>query len=178
MQYRRNREAGGTYFFTLVTYQRQHLLTIPENIIRLRTAFKREMHKRSFEIEAIVILPDHLHTLWILPETDDDYSTRWSNIKRYFSTACVGVTGDVLKSRQSKRNKPVWQNRFWEHTIQNERDRQNHMDYIHYNPVKHGLVKSPGEWPYSSFRRSVKKGWYEESWGKGEPENIKGMDFE
>jgi putative transposase len=111
-------------------------------------------------------------------ETDDDYSTRWSNIKRYFSIACVGIKTDTSKSRQAKREKPVWQNRFWEHTIKSERDRQNHADYIHYNPVKHGLVISPGDWPYSSFGRCVNKGWYDENWGKGEPENIKGMDFE
>ena len=178
MQYRRSREAGGVYFFTLVTYQRQTLLTLPENIQRLRTAFQRERLKRTFDMEAIVILPDHLHTIWRLPAGDDDFSTRWSNIKRYFSIGCVGVDSNLPSPRQSKREKAVWQRRFWEHTISDEQDWRNHLDYIHYNPVKHGLVKSPKNWPYSSFKRCVDKGWYDENWGKYTPEHIRGMDFE
>jgi len=161
MQYRRSRQSGGSYFFTLVTHQRQPLLSIPENIGRLRIAFKREMEKYPFTIDAIVVLPDHLHTIWTLPENDTDYSTRWSRIKRYFSSGCISANAAQSASRHNKREKPVWQRRFWEHTIRDENDWQRHMDYIHYNPVKHGHAKSAGEWPYSSFKRCVQRGWYE-----------------
>lgn len=178
MRYRRSRQAGGSYFFTLVTHQRQNLLSIPENIARLRTAFKREKEKRPFTIDAIVILPDHLHTLWTLPEGDSDYSLRWNQIKRYFSMGCVGAHAKQSISRRTKREKPVWQRRFWEHTIRDENDWRRHMDYVHYNPVKHGYARKPGEWPYSSFNRCVGKGWYSPEWGSVEPKSIKGVDYE
>jgi putative transposase len=178
MRYRRSYQPGGSYFFTLVTYRRQPLLSIPENIDRLRTAFKRETEKNPFTIDAIVILPDHLHTLWILPEGDHDYSSRWSRIKRYFSIGSVGAHALQSPSRSRKREKPVWQRRFWEHVIRDENDWRRHMDYIHYNPVKHGHVRMPGEWPYSSFARCVKKGWYPPDWGATEPENLKGINYE
>lgn len=138
MEYRRSRQTGGHYFFTVVTHQRQPLLTMPENIERLRAAFRREMEKRMFVIDAIVILPDHLHALWRLPEGDADYSGRWSRIKRHFSAGCVGIRAAQSASRQNKREKPVWQRRFWEHTIRDDEDWRSHMDYIHYNPVKNG----------------------------------------
>jgi len=178
MKYRRSQQQGGSYFFTVVTYRRQSILLLPENINRLRVAFKKEMEKYPFTIDAIVILPDHLHTLWHLPEGDNDYSTRWSRIKRYFSSGCVGVVEQQSTSRHDKREKPVWQRRFWEHTIRDENDWQRHMDYIHYNPVRHGHAQAPGEWPYSSFKPCVQKGWYPPNWGATEPENIKGINCE
>ena len=177
MYYRRNQKPGACYFFTLVTYQRQPLLT-QTNIDRLRLAFKREIQKRPFNIDAIVILPDHLHTLWQLPEHDHDYSIRWSNIKRFFSTGCEQPQTTIPKSRLNKREKTVWQRRFWEHTIRDEDDWRRHMDYIHYNPVKHGHVQSPKDWPYSSFNQCVAKGWYEDNWGSSEPGAIKNMHYE
>ena len=177
MHYRRSKEAGVCYFFTLVTYQRQPLL-VEKNINRLRLAFKREMQKRPFTIDAIVILPDHLHTLWVLPENDNDFSTRWSNIKRFFSIGCEQSSSKISNSRQKKREKYIWQRRFWEHTIRDQQDWQKHMDYIHYNPVKHGYVNSPADWQYSSFRKCVDKGWYPEGWGATEPEIIKELDYE
>ncbi len=175
MHYRRIQHPGACYFFTLVTYQRQPLLT-QKNIDRLRLAFKREMQNRPFNIEAIVILPDHLHTLWI--ENDNDYSTRWSNIKRFFSIGCEQSLSKISNSRQNKREKNIWQRRFWEHTIRDQQDWQKHMDYIHYNPVKHGYVEAPVDWPYSSFKQNVAKGWYQEGWGVSEPEIIKDIDYE
>ncbi|HFE31869.1 MAG TPA: transposase [Gammaproteobacteria bacterium] len=178
MKYRRSQQQGGSYFFTVVTHRRQTILSLPENINRLRVAFKREMEKHPFIIDAIVILPDHLHTLWRLPEGDNDYSIRWSRIKRYFSSGCVGAVEQQSTSRHNKREKPVWQRRFWEHTIRDENDWQRHMDYIHYNPVRHGHAQVPGEWPYSSFKRCVQKGWYSPNWGTTEPENIKGINCE
>ena len=93
-----------------------------------------------------------------MPDGDYNYSTRWSAIKRYFSTGCVGAEHIISESRRQKREKAVWQRRFWEHTIQDEEDWGRHMDYIHYNPVKHGYVTSPKDWPYSSFHRCVQLG--------------------
>jgi len=177
MHYRRNKQPGACYFFTLVTYQRQPLLTQP-HIDRLRLAFKREMQKRPFTIDAIVILPGHLHAIWQLPEHDNDYSLRWSNIKRFFSIGCEHSQQPVSKSRLNKREQAVWQRRFWEHTLRDEQDWQNHMDYIHYNPVKHGYAESPKDWPYSSFKQCVAKGWYPENWGTTEPDAIKNMHYE
>jgi putative transposase len=175
VQYRRSQQAGSCYFFTLVTYQRQNILLLPDNIERLRVAFKREREKYPFTLDAIVILPDHLHALWRMPEGDKDYSARWSRIKRYFSTACVGVARKPSASRSGKREKAVWQRRFWEHTIRDENDWRMHMDYIHYNPVKHNYAEVPEKWPYSSFKRCVRRGWYAPGWGATEPESIKSM---
>jgi putative transposase len=178
MQYRRYRQQGGSYFFTVVTYQRQNILTRQENIERLRAAFKREMEKYPFTIDAIIILPDHLHTIWSLPKGDNDFSNRWSRIKRYFSVGCIGAQQTQFVSRSKKREKAVWQKRFWEHVIRDDDDLQRHMDYIHYNPVKHGYVTAPLHWPYSSFKRFVQKGWYSEQWGSHEPNTIAGLNHE
>ncbi len=163
MRYRRDKEAHH-YFFTLVTEQRQPLLTLPENIDLLRTAFQREKTAHPFEMDAVVILPDHLHCLWLLPENDTDYSKRWARIKRYFSTGCTGITLIPSASRLAKRERPVWQRRFWEHRIRDEEDWRRHMDYIHYNPVKHGHAASPWDWPHSSLRQCAARGWYPENW--------------
>ncbi len=176
MRYRRTREAGGCFFFTVVTWHRQPILTLEPNIQRLRAAFRREMAKNSFVIDAIVILPDHLHTLWRLPEGDSDYSGRWNRIKRYFSTNIDSPAPSAIQQR--KREKAVWQKRFWEHRIQDEEDWRKHMDYIHYNPVKHGLVAHPEKWPFSSFKRNIQRGWYAENWGHHEPGSIVGMNPE
>ncbi|BAP55400.1 hypothetical protein THII_1103 [Thioploca ingrica] len=172
MQYRRAYQPGGRYFFTVVTHRRQKLLTPPENIIKLRQAFRHVMNTHPFTIDAIVILADHLHCLWQLPGNDADFSTRWMLIKRHFSIQFHTPT-------QARREKAIWQLRFWEHLIRDEEDWQKHMDYIHYNPVKHGYVKQPAEWAYSSFQRAVKQGLYHENWGMGEePKRVRGMELE
>lgn len=160
MEYRRHYQPEGTYFFTVVTEQRQPLLI--EHIDRLRAAFRHGMNRYPFTIGSIVILPDHLHTIWHLPENDADFSTRWMVIKRKFSSGLK--SGVITPSKQAKREKGIWQRRFWEHCIRNEDDWRNHMDYIHYNPVKHGYCRTPLEWPYSSFRRSVQQGLYTPDW--------------
>ena len=161
MDYRRCYQPGGHYFFTVVTEQRQPLLI--EHIDRLRTAFHHGMERYPFTIEAIVVLPDHLHTLWRLPDGDADFSTRWMVIKRKFSAGLKpGITN---ASKLHKREKGIWQRRFWEHHIRDEQDWQAHIDYIHYNPVKHGYCATPAEWPYSSFQRSVQQGLYNANWG-------------
>ncbi|OHB34879.1 MAG: transposase [Planctomycetes bacterium GWA2_40_7] len=178
MEYRRAWSPGGCFFFTVVTYKRQPILTIPENISRLRKAFAHVKHKRQFEIDGIVVLPNHLHSIWQLPEDDDDFATRWRLIKHFFSKSYLSIEKIQNRSRQSKNEKTVWQRRYWEHLIRGENDWQRHMDYIHYNPVKHGLVERACDWPYSSFERAVEQGLYERDWGTNEPDTLKGMDFE
>ena len=173
MHYRRDRTAGGTYFFTVVTERRQPLLTLPGNIERLRESFGRERKRHAFEIESIVVLPDHLHCIWVLPGGDSDYSGRWARIKRYFSMGCAGVDAPASVSRKAKREHNVWQRRFWEHLIRDDADWRRHIDYIHYNPVKHGYAASPWEWPYSSLQRCAEQGWYPQKWGECEPVAIK-----
>jgi len=157
MEYRRYYEPGARYFFTVVTANRNPLLI--ENIDRLRAAFKTCINRHPFEVEAIVVLPDHLHTIWKLPEGDVDFSKRWMVIKRCFSSGLPTVK--ISKSKTNKREKGIWQRRFWEHYIRDENDWRNHMDYIHFNPVKHGYVDCPKDWPHSSFQQAVDKGWYE-----------------
>jgi len=161
MDYRRMFCPGGTFFFTVVTEKRRPILI--ENIGRLRAAFRHIKVRRPFDIEAAVVLPDHLHMIWALPEGDTDYSTRWSLIKRYFS---AGLRAQATSpSQYTRREKGIWQRRFWEHQIRDERDWRNHFDYIHFNPVKHGLVLQAGDWPYSSFQRYVRQGFYAADWG-------------
>ncbi|MDE0086390.1 MAG: transposase [Candidatus Poribacteria bacterium] len=169
MRYRRTRIAGGTYFFTVNTYNRRHILCIPENVKLLRQAFRHTMQRHPVEINAIVLIPDHLHCIWTLPEGDHNYSMRWQLIKKYFSRYCQTKYEAVIsKSRRYKGERAFWQRKFWEHTIRDEDDYIKHIEYIHYNPVKHGLVASPKDWEYSSFHRYVKLGLYDKMWGSGE----------
>jgi len=170
--YRRVRLEGGCYFFTLVTYQRQPLFAEPANIARLREGLRRVMAKRPFEIDAAVVLPDHLHCLWRLPEGDADYSTRWRLVKHYFSQG-------VVRPVNHRGEKSIWQRRFWEHTIRNQEDWRRHVDYIHYNPVKHGHAKRPADWIAGSFQQALARGWYEdENWGMTAPSTVSEEDWE
>lgn len=157
-EYIRARQPGGAYFFTVVTHERQPLFADPAVVERLRLAFRRVMAERPFEIDAIAILPDHLHCLWRLPPGDADFSERWRQIKRFVS---VGVAAETNRRGE----KAVWQRRYWEHLIRDEEDWRRHCDYIHYNPVKHGYVASPADWSHSSFSRAVGRGWYDQEWG-------------
>ncbi len=169
--YRRAYLPGGIYFFTVVTLNRAPIFTNEERVEVLRQAFRKVMVTRPFEIDAMVILPDHLHCIWRMPEGDADYSSRWREIKKAASRQ-ISTASNVRNERM------VWQRRFWEHAIRDEEDWRRHVDYIHYNPVKHGLVSRPGEWAWSSFSNAVSKGWYEESWGASEPTTIAKMDCE
>jgi putative transposase len=127
---------------------------MPGNVELLREAFRSIRDRHPFTIEAFVLLPDHLHCIWTLPQGDCDFSTRWRLIKSQFTRNCmVGDRLPVSASRSSKGEQPIWQRRFWEHLIRNDEDFRRHVDYIHYNPVKHGLVRNASEWPYSSFGR-------------------------
>jgi putative transposase len=169
--YRRVLVPGGTYFFTVVTWHRRPLLASGERIGLLREAFGHIKATRPFAVEGIVILPDHLHCILRLPPGDSDYSGRWREIKKRFSRA--------VDDRTNRRNeRPVWQRRFYEHLIRDEEDWRRHMDYLHYNPVKHGLAGSVAEWPWSSFRRAVGRGWYTEDWGSPPPGELAGVELE
>ncbi len=169
--YYRTRLPGGCYFFTVVTHNRSPIFIHEERVEVLRQAFRQVKMARHFEIDAMVIMPDHLHCIWRLPEGDADYSSRWREIKK-------AASRQISTATNARNERMVWQRRFWEHAIRDEADWCRHMDYIHYNPVKHGLVSRPGDWPWSSFNRAVSKGWYEPSWGASEPTNIMGMDCE
>jgi len=178
-EYRRAFLKGGTFFFTVVTYKRYPVFVVDANIELLRRCFQIIMAKHPFRIDAIVILPDHLHTIWTLPDGEFDFSTRWKLIKgaysRYYS---VSREINISESMRRKREKGIWQRRFWEHTIRNEEDFNRHCDYIHYNPVKHGLVSFPVEWKNSSFRNFVERGIYPPDWGQNVSKDLLEMNFE
>ena len=166
MRYRRSNTPGATYFFTVVTHERKKTLCLRENPRLLKKAFATVQERHPFKVEAIVLLPDHLHCLWTMPPNDNDYSNRWMLIKSAFTRTCCDPVQSVLRSsRVLKREQNIWQRRFWEHQIRHDQDYLNHADYIHYNPVKHGLARSPLEWQYSSFHRHVKEGFYHPDWG-------------
>jgi putative transposase len=160
---------GGTYFFTVVTRERKPVFTSDRNIEALRHAFRTVRERRPFAVEAIAVLPDHLHCIWRLPENDADYSGRWREIKKLTSRAIAPLSDE-------RKERGLWQRRFWEHAIRDHRDWRLHMDYVHYNPVKHGLVRRPRDWPWSSFARWVERGWYELDWGEDEPGDIAGVE--
>jgi putative transposase len=157
---------GGTYFFTVVTFRRRAFLCEPDALGLLRTALETVRIKRPFTIEAMVVLPAHLHCIWTLPPDDSDYPTRWNGIKKYFTDHCPAAYKPPPSAAQRrKRAQSVWQPRYWEHHIRDADDFARHCDYIHWNPVKHRLVAQPEAWPYSSFHRFVRLGLYPPNWG-------------
>jgi putative transposase len=170
--YRRYRVQGGTYFFTVVTYDRRPLFETEQARVILREAITSVQTARPFEQVAMVLLPDHLHCVWQLPPGDDAYSIRLAQIKEQFTRkflATGGREGERSASRRAHRERAVWQRRFWEHTIIDEDDLKRCVDYIHWNPVKHGLVSRVRDWKYSTFHRFVKEGEYEIDWGRSNP---------
>jgi len=168
--YRRNLLPGGTYFFT-VTLRDRRAATLVEHIELLREAFASVMARRPFRTEAMAVLPDHLHAIWTLPEGDADYSGRWRAIKAEFVRG-LAKSGIALE-RNAKGEAAVWQRRFWEHSLRDEADFAAHCDYIHFNPVKHGLVARPVDWPHSTIHRFIEHGIYPDDWavsrGNGTP---------
>lgn len=161
--YRRIYTPGATWFFTVNLLERRNNPFLIENIDLLRSAFKTK-EKHPFNIDALVILPDHLHCIWTLPENDSNYSMRWNLLKGRFSRA-FGKHESLSKSRIKRRERGIWQRRFWEHMIRDENDFNRHLDYIHWNPVKHGYASNAVDWPHSSFHKYVKMGWYLDNWG-------------
>lgn len=155
VNYRRNFVPGGTYFFT-VTLRDRHSRQLTHSIGILRQAFRKTLHARPFSCDAIVILPDHIHTIWTLPPGDMGYPGRWKAIKSNFSRG-LEKSGIPVEKRQNGSSR-VWQRQYWEHTIRDKDDLNRHIDYIHINPVKHGWVKRVADSPYSSFHRFVRQG--------------------
>jgi putative transposase len=161
--YRRNFIAGGCFFFTVNLVERR-LRLLTKHIEALRAALRQTQQHHPFTIDAMVVLPDHLHAIWTLPEDDADFATRWRLIKSAFSRGFANGER-ISDSRAAKGERGIWQRRYWEHTIRDESDFERHVDYVHINPVKHGLVPRVSDWPYSSFHRMVKLGVYPEDWG-------------
>ena len=172
VRYRRNFVAGGSYFFTVTLADRTSSALV-DYVSALRMAFRIARHERPFTIEAIAILPDHLHAIWTLPSGDSDFSARWKQIKAHFTHRLVanGVPG----KRHRNGEYALLQRRFWEHTIRNEKDFERHVDYVHFNPVMHRLASRAREWPYSSFHVYVRRGLLPADWAGDVEEPM--MDF-
>ncbi len=159
---------GRHLFFTVVTYPRRKILVEDQSRLILRSVIEDVRRDYPFDINAWVLLPDHLHCIWTLPPADNDFSKRWGLIKAGFSKRAKPIfhRDDWLNpSKIRHRESTIWQRRFWEHEIRDDADFQQHMDYIHFNPVKHGLVSRVAEWPYSTFYRYVRRGVYPAGWG-------------
>jgi putative transposase len=168
--YRRANTKGGTYFFTVVTYRRRKILTLPDSRQALRNAIVKIKRDYPFSIDAWVLLPDHLHCLWTMPDNDADFSSRWGLIKAAFSKQTQAELHQekwMNESKRKHRESAIWQRRFWEHRIRDEKDYAAHVDYIHFNPVKHGYVQKVREWPYSTFHRFVQSGVHPVDWVSG-----------
>ncbi|MBL0030119.1 MAG: transposase [Rhodanobacteraceae bacterium] len=173
--YRRTWSPGSTYFFTVNAANSRDNDLLVRHVDVLRDAFRAVRASHPFELSAIVVLPDHLHCVWRLPEGDTNYPTRWRLIKSRFSRA-IPANEHVSPSRWKKSERGLWQRRYWEHLIRDELDLHLHLDYIHFNPVKHGLVSQVRDWPHSSFHRFVDAGHYEVDWGASQ--EITKLSFE
>jgi putative transposase len=167
VNYRRAKVPGAAYFFTATLRDRRSRL-LTDHIDALRDAVRKTKRQWPFTIAAAVVLPDHLHTIWTLPEGDADFSKRWQAIKSRFTRSLLERGVEITKNRRGEYD--LWQRRFWEHLIRDERDLARHVDYIHYNPVKHGLVAKPTDWPWSSIHRYVRMKVITRDWGTICPE--------
>ena len=179
-EYRRIKVAGGTYFFTVNSYNRRPLLT--SDIVRqgLREAIIKTRKTLPFKIDAWVLLPDHLHAIWTLPPEDANFAARWAMIKQYTSKSCRHLFENNEKvgdSRRTRKEMSFWQRRFWEHLIRDDEDYEKHFDYIHWNPVKHGYVTRVIDWPHSTFHLYVAREIYPPDWGGCNTEVFKDLKF-
>lgn len=163
MRYRRALIPGGIYFFTVNLASRREMLLI-DHIDCLRESVRKVRLAHPFDIVAWVVLPDYMHAIWELPPDDSDFPMRWNQIKGAFSSRLPNIE-NISTSRVRKRERGVWQRRFWEHLIRDEDDLVRHVDYVHYNPVKHGHVRQVIDWPFSSFHLYVRRGWLPKDWG-------------
>ena len=161
--YRRARVPGATYFFTVNLRDRRSGLLVRE-VELLRATVRATKARHPFHIDAWVVLPDHMHCLWTLPEGDADFALRWKVIKFAFAKR-LSPTEARSATLLARGERGIWQRRYWEHLIRDERDYASHMDYLHFNPVKHGHVARVSDWPYSSFHRAVRQGLYPADWG-------------
>jgi putative transposase len=186
-EYRRLRHPGGSFFFTLTTFQRSPWLCEPAARELMRAAIQKVRRERPFHIDAWVTLPEHIHCIWTLPEGEEDYSERWRLLKRAVSAeltpeVVARFEGGVQRyrrlidpawgSRKKRGERMIWHRRFWEHMLRDDRDYAHHCDYIHYNPVKHGHVTAPVDWPWSSFHRFVRQGIYPPDWAADQPPDL------
>jgi len=162
-RYRRLKNDGGTFFFTVTLADRSSDLLV-KHIDRLRRVYRTVDEKHPFETIAICVLPDHIHAIWSLPDGDTNYSLRWSLIKSGF-TRGLAAPAPRSASKIAKRERGIWQRRYWEHAIRDDSDLERHVDYIHFNPVKHGHVSRVCEWPHASFHRYVREGFLPADWG-------------
>jgi putative transposase len=165
--YIRTQTAGATYFFT-VTLENRGERFLVDHVAELRACLKTVKERHPFDIEAMVVLPEHIHALWRLPVEDGDYATRWMLLKQTFTRRLseLGVLPpEAEKPRGRRGERSVWQKRFWEHQIRDDEEFARHVDYIHFNPVKHGWVLRARDWPYSSLHRFVREGRLPEDWG-------------
>jgi REP-associated tyrosine transposase len=164
-EYRRVYVDGGTFFFTVVTYDRRPLFVNQIARELYFSSISRIQYKHPFEQIAYCILPDHIHCIWALPDNDHDYSLRWKLVKSKFSFLYQYRFGKSIPGNESRKKRGevgIWQRRFWEHTIQDENDLNNHIDYIHYNPVNHGLVDDVVNWKWSSYHQFESEGYYDD----------------
>ncbi len=166
MDYRRAWHKGGMYFFTVNCLQRKNNDCLVCNIDLLREVVVKVKNTHPFIIHGWVVLPEHMHCVMELPEGDDDFAKRWMLIKMLFSRG-ISKNEGCMKVRIKRRERGIWQRRYWEHLIKDEKDYQAHMDYVLINPLKHGLVKQVKDWPYSTFHKLVERGVYAQDWGGG-----------
>jgi len=163
-EYRRLYVPGASWFFTVNLAERKSNRLLVDNIALLRLAFEYTKKRHPFRMDAVVVLPDHLHCVWTLPPDDTDFSIRWNLLKGHFSRS-IEKGERISQSREKRRERGLWQRRFWDHLLRDQADYNNHVDYIHWNPVKHGWVTRVADWPYSSFHRFVADGRYPINWG-------------
>ena len=161
--YRRAYVPGASWFFTVNLADRHNNPLFVEHIEQLRAAFRYVKQRHPYRMDAVVILPDHIHCIWTLPPNDADFSTRWNLLKGHFSRA-IAKGEPISPSRIQRRERGIWQRRFWEHLLRDQDDWNRHVDYIHWNPVKHGWVERVADWPYSSFHQLVEQGVYQQDW--------------
>lgn len=174
--YRRARHPGGTYFFTVNTLQRQGNDLLTRHIALLRNVVRDVRRRHPFTIHGWVVLPEHMHCVIELPVGDSDFATRWRLIKADFSKQ-LPVNERRSAARRARGERGIWQRRYWEHLIRDEADFQAHMDYLHFNPVKHGHVNRVADWPYSTFHRQVEAGVYPQDWaGSPGADTLEGLD--
>ena len=170
-RYRRAKIEGGAFFFTVTLADRSSDLLV-RHIDRLRRMYMSAQQRNPFETIAICVLPDHLHAIWQLPDGDADFALRWSLIKSGFSRG-LAQDASPSPSKSARRERGLWQRRYWEHAIRDDRDLERHVDYIHFNPVKHGYVSRVADWPHSTFHRYVERGILPADWG-GDMREISG----
>jgi len=171
-EYRRWYEPGGTYFFTAVAHNRRPIFCGDMARSSLHEGIEAVRNKWPFTLVAIVLLPDHIHTVWTLPRGDARYPTRWQRIKEEFTRTYLvrgGTEVPLSLSRLQQKERGVWQRRYWEHTVSDEEDLKRCVDYVHWNPKKHGYVANVRDWPWSSFHRYVGLGEYTHDWGAKDP---------